>query len=60
MVVIRSALENGKQQTNPRINPNYFNGAIHENVPKLRNSNKKITKLDMSEVEDMFSEIKKT
>ena len=35
MVVIRSALENGKQEENPRINQNYGYGAIYENVPKL-------------------------
>ena len=35
MVVIRSALENGKQEKNPRIDQNYGYGAIHENVPKL-------------------------
>ena len=36
MVVKRSALENGKQQKNPRINQSYVYGAIYENVPKLR------------------------
>ena len=36
MVVKRSALENGKQWKNPRINPKYGYGAIHEYVPKLR------------------------
>ena len=36
MVIIKSALKNGKQYKNPRINQNYGYGAIHENVPKLR------------------------
>ena len=35
-VVKRSALENGEQYKNPRINQSYGYRAIHENVPKLR------------------------